>query len=363
MQAHNYQLRKEALQEELHRYAWWISRKGQLFSKIAAPLGWKRSRIVRQWAGRPEGALAWPLGLGLLPLNTLSCDHDFWKHEAHHLLSNVLIQLESEPQLHVDRGGILYAALRLHELGILSPNYLDRISSMVNKLTDRSGVKDGKIAYTEGRDEVLVDTLGMICPALARLSRLTNESSYEDIAFRQIQAFHQNATDSETGWVWHAFNRKTGEPLGLPGWGRGVAWHFLALVDTTLEIKAENRHSLLLQQATELKQKLSRIQRTDGHWPCVLTDKNSHPDTSVTAMVAYGLARLSTIETSTSEKDTNKCLRAALAALDNTTDTNGRILMGSGEAYGIGDYSTNFGAHLWNQGPAVAAEICANANL
>lgn len=359
METSSHQLKEKVLRKQIRQYAWWIGGSGRRFNRLVSPLGWRGSRAILQWAGRPSGALAWPLGLGLLPLNAENNNRDLWANEARLLIPNLLRTFENEHQLHIDRGGILYAALRLHELGIKSPRFLDRVTAVIEPLLIRSGAQEGKLSYMEGREEVLVDTLGMICPALARLSRLNRKTCYEDLAFAQMQAFHNHGTDSETGWTWHAFHRKTGEPLGPAGWGRGVAWYFLALVDTALEIESGGRRDILMHRAMELMEKLISVQRADGHWPCLLTNNSSHPDSSVTAMVAYSLTRLAANTASNSTLIPYKNMSAALAALDSSTDASGRILLGSGEARGIGDYSTSFGSHLWSQGPGVAAQLCA----
>lgn len=358
MKSSNQQLREIALQRQLRKYAWWLSNNGRIFTKTANSLGWRGSRVALRWAGRPAGALAWPMGLGLLTLNAANSSRTFWLNETQRFLPSILDLLEEETQLHIDRGGILYAALGIHDRERSATNYLERVTSLVDPLLHRTGAQDGKVSYTEGRDEILVDTLGMICPVLARLTRISRKDCYEDLAFAQLEAFRNSAIDKKTGWIRHAFHRKTGELLGPAGWGRGVAWYFLALVDTALEMAPGHRREILIQLATELKNKLAITQRSDGHWPVMLTDINSHLDSSVTGMVAYSLARLADSDLSRPRDMPCSILRKALAALDSSTDKYGRINFASGEAHGIGDYNSKFGPYIWSQGPGTAAELC-----
>ncbi|HQN47039.1 MAG TPA: hypothetical protein PK034_08265, partial [Rugosibacter sp.] len=52
-----------------------------------------------------------------------------------------------------------------------------------------------------------------------------------------------------------------------------------------------------------------------------------------------------------------RMLSQARSAIESVTDDKGRVGQCSGEAAGMGDYSTTFGSFLWAQAPAVAVDL------
>lgn len=301
--------------------------------------------------------MAWPLGLSLLFINskTVSDINEFrWVSD---ILSDILFDLKNHEHIHIDRAGICYAAL-----GLAQPknNYIE-ISEMIGeKYASMPGAEDGLIAYTIGKDDILVDTLGMLCPFMARLGRLTGNAKFTNIAKSHLQSFNEFGMDSKSGWISHAFKRSSKIHSGMVGWGRGVGWMLLGLTDTLLELDDTYDRDALIFNVRSLLEKLSATQRHDGHWPWCLTQSNSTKDSSVTTLVAYSLSRLiSTMPLQFGQYSgiLNKCY----IAIDEVTSKTGFVTQASGEAGGIGKYSDNFGPQLWALGPAVAMDkIVAN---
>ncbi len=102
--------------------------------------------------------------------------------------------------------------------------------------------------------------------------------------------------------------------------------------------------------------KLAAGQRDDGHWPWRLDLPSAPPDSSVTALIAYALARWRQANF-TQAACQPQMLARARSAIESVTDAQGRIGQCSGEAAGMGDYSTIFGPFMWAQAPAVAADL------
>lgn len=350
------QARHAALVSAAKNYAWWLGDRSHALRTVLAHTGWRLSRLGYRKLGRPSGALAWPLGLAFLALNAAA---DRAKQECTWIEKcfRGLIDAQGHPTLAgvaIDRGGLGYAALRLFEL-TQSARYLTYAKAEGEAFTRLPGAEIGCIPYTAGKPWVLVDTLAFLCPFLARLSRLTAAPRYAAIATRQLGAMwrHGHADD---GWVYHAFDVKTLEPIGMAGWGRGVGWLLIGIVDTVCELPEGEEKTLWLARGEHLLVKLAACQRDDGHWPWRLDLPTAPPDSSVTALIAYALARWQQANFAQAACQPQMLARAR-SAIESVTDDKGRVGQCSGEAVGMGDYSTEFGRFMWAQAPAVAVDL------
>ncbi|MBT9460407.1 MAG: glycoside hydrolase family 88 protein [Rugosibacter sp.] len=338
------------------RYAWWLGTRSHGVRSALKLSGWRLSRLGYRLLGRPSGALTWPLGLAFLCLNASSdkakkecawiekCFHGLIDSQGQSTLAGVAI----------DRGGLGYAALRLFEL-TQNPRYLTYAKAQGEAFACLPGAQKGCIPYTAGKHWVLVDTVAFICPFLARLSRLTAEPHYANIALRQLDALWQHGR-ADDGWIFHAFDANTLETSGIAGWGRGVGWLLVGVVDTVCELPEGEDKTRWLVRGQQLLEKLATCQREDGHWPWRLDEPLAAPDSSVTALVAYALARWRQANFAEAVFQP-RMLDRARSAIESVTDDKGRVGQCSGEAAGMGDYSTTFGCFLWAQAPAVAADL------
>lgn len=350
------QARYDALFSEARRYAWWMGHRSTLLRKSVELSGWRLSQIAFKLLGRPHGALSWPLGLAFLMLNSSETQVRFELNWIERCLSGIFDQQKLSPaRPHIDRAPVAYAAMRLDEIRQENGLYLQLATSMAESFAQSDGASDGTIPYTPGSSLVLVDTLGFLCPFLARFARITGQREYAYLAVRQIDAFLQNATDPGTGWICHAFDRHARSNLGLIGWGRGVGWLLLGLTDTLLELDDDAEKQRLAAITNLWFEKLAGIQRPDGHWPWHLTVASETADSSLTSLVAYSLSRL--MRTLPDLFNQHQImLNRSRAAIDQVTTSAGQVTQASGEAGGIGTYSEHFGSYLWALGPAVATD-------
>ncbi len=346
------EMRSSVLVGDLQRYAYWIGPRSNWVMGATGFLGWRLSRAVQKKLGRPVGALSWPVGLGLLCLNSRASP---FKSVEMSILNQALDGFERQSAIHVDWCGVLYGALGVYE-GLSHAQGVERVDRLVLPLMNRPGAADGEISYAANRDEILIDTIGMICPMLARLGRLTGNDRYREMALLQLERFLDLGIDEETGWPWHGYRRGSGERLGLPGWGRGLGWLVLGMVDTILELSEKNDCSKWFEITNRWIERMYEFQMADGNWPWLLTERNARYDTSVTAMLGYAACRF--YGHNFGRNDTARLMyERAFAAIDEMTDPLGRVQSASGEALGWGDYSQQFGNNLWVQGPAVALQV------
>ncbi len=354
--------RWKALEALGNNYAWWLGKRSAPLRKLIDCTGWRLSHIAYRLSGRPAATLSWPLGLSYLLLNGDPAKLAPQARWADKGLSCILVAGQTLPQLHVDMAGLGYAALMLESCFNVEHDYLSHARVMGERYLARAGARDGLITYAEHRTEVLVDTLGMLSPFLARLSRITGDTRYLDTALAQLNSFTQYAVDADSGWVVHGFDAITRRPIGPPGWGRGIGWQLLGLTDTLLELSAPELRYPLERLCHALLSKLATVQLANGHWPWLLTDTTAQrSDSSVTAMVCYCLGRLLGQSAGAASPffEFHPQLMRGRAALDHSTTEAGLVDDCSGEATGAGAYSNQFGCHLWALAPAVAADAIA----
>lgn len=337
------------------RHAWWLGWRTSLIRKILALSGWRLSRLGYRLLGRPRGALAWPLGLSFLVLNaeaaTVRADIS-WVRRCYAGLIDAKGRSRIE-KLAIDQGGLGYGALRLYQL-LGDERYLRYALSLGDAFLALPGAASGCISYTVGRRDVLVDTVGFICPFLARLTRQTGNPAYAATAVAQLDAMWRHG-HADGGWVHHAFDAKDFKTQGLAGWGRGVGWLLLGIVDTAIELPEGEDRKLWIERGAALLARLNGCQRADGHWPWRLDAPEETTDSSVTALVAYSLARWHQAGWARADFFRDMASRCR-AAIDAVTDADGCVGQSSGEAGGVGLYSTRFGCFLWTQAAAVAAD-------
>lgn len=352
--------RQSALAVEARRYAWWLGRRSAFMRKLIALSGWRLSRLLLRLCGHPPGALNWPLGLALLFLNASPAKvrpNLAWVERAF----SGLIDEQGEfwqQSPHIDMSGLAYAALRLYELKE-NPKYLNFANQLAQQIAVQQEADLGMIPYTRGRPEVLIDTVGFICPFLARLARIGGNEEYAALALRQIDSFLEHGIADADDWPAHAFDARNLKRIGLRGWGRGSAWLLLGITDTLMELPPGPAQHKLRQLADGWLAKFADAQRPDGHWSWYLEMPSAAPDSSVTALVYYCLARLLKAEHPEFKKYfplLDNCGQAIQAASLKT----GQVGSASGEASGIGLYSSRSGAYLWALGPAAAAELLAH---
>lgn len=347
--------RNKQLVRDLRRYAWWLGAQSKPIRWFVNRFGWRLSRIVLRWLHRPNGALSWPFGLGLLVLNAddnLAVTYLPWIKPMFHGLVDKHGCLKIDIG-HIDIGGIAYAALRMYEL-TGDKRYFILGKRFAGILLAMPGAEEGTIPYNTSNGYVLVDIVAFICPFLARLTRLTGESIYAALAVRQLDVMWQHG-HALAPWIQHGFRRDNLQPVGSVEWGRGLGWLILGLVDTLIELPVSPERNALYTKTTLVLDKLTVEQLNSGHFPLMLGSNDKTPDSSLTAIVAYSIARLRQVGIQ-ADGVYDGLLSRCRAAIEASTQKNGCVLDCSGEAAGWGEYSFKLGNHLWVQGPAVACD-------
>jgi rhamnogalacturonyl hydrolase YesR len=229
-------------------------------------------------------------------------------------------------------------------------------------LCSRRRAANGAILYSDRTDLVLVDLIGMACPFLAVYARLFRDDEAMQLCRTYVEEFWRWNVDPETGLPFHGYKYGAATGLGLKGWGRGVGWYTLGLVDTWAELSDAANETFRRRIADELRRvfaTLARWQRTNGHWGEQIEGGEIRADSSATAFVAYAFVRAA--RTGMIGEEFDPVIRAALAALAQAMTPDGRIRGSSAEAKGLGIVGVPLGAQPWTDALAAAALLEAGA--
>jgi rhamnogalacturonyl hydrolase YesR len=199
-----------------------------------------------------------------------------------------------------------------------------------------------------------VDSLGLVCPFLARYGREANCPAASNMAARQVVEFMERGIDGESGLPWHAYRSDGGVGYGLLGWTRGTGWLAVGLVGTLAELPADHRdHNVLAAGWCRLVDALRLRQQEDGLWTWALMIPRSNTDASGSAMIAWAIEQ--SISSGLLPRSYHSVADRALAGIFAETDQRGVLQGALCECQGVGHYPRLFGAYPWGQGFATAA--------
>lgn len=247
--------------------------------------------------------------------------------------------------------------VRLWEL-TREERYLNAAKNALREVKNMKRAANGAFLYLPTRDELLVDTLGMICPFLGACAKFLDIDEAAVLLQEQLELYWNNNMDSDTGLPFHGYYAGGPNKLGNLGWGRGVGWYMLAMVAAQSCMKPGTDFAQKMSAWNhQILQTLINTQRPDGHWSEFVLIK-SRPDSSATSMILLAL---------TSEHQANpdgphipfnqleKSVHSARLALLESTRRNGLIQHATGEAPALGSYSHAHGNYPWAQGFGTAA--------
>lgn len=255
-----------------------------------------------------------------------------------------------EPPVAVDCGMLSYAILKAVSNPLQVKPAMDYSIALIKKNINAEGM----ISYTRGKDnpDMYVDTIGLVCPFLALYAKVFRISEWEDIAFYQIKMFHQYGLYKDTALPNHAFQIESKLPLGVYGWGRGVAWYLLGLMDTYKNLKNEEYKNLLKEWISEAAEKYIVYQRKDGGFGATLQRIQTY-DSSATAALAWFYSNCyEMFSDERYEQVREKCMNKLLSC----TRISGAIDWCQGDTKDIGVFAQTYDLMPFAQGMALRAK-------
>ena len=246
---------------------------------------------------------------------------------------------------YVDGVILAYAlAKQTEDLNNLKPLFEETIT-----LIEKNKGDDGTVFYRDFIPDIrFVDTIGFICPFLTFYGVNYNKPEYIDLAFNQIEQYINKAFLKNQMIPAHAFDIKQNTPLGIYGWGRGLGWFILGIVDMYNEIpKAHPKKKFLQDLIVKTANDTLDFQKDSGSFPAVLFLKDYRHDSSITTLAGWLFYNTYLItEDSNFKIAANKCLTSIMKA----TRRDGIIDFCQGDTKGIGIYATTFDLMPFVQG-------------
>ncbi len=209
---------------------------------------------------------------------------------------------------------------------------------------------DTTVAYRMNyKNYRLVDTIGFICPFLVRYGLQFDNKNAIDLALNQIREFNTYALLKSNYIPCHSYDIHSKLPVGLFGWGRGLGWYSIGLIDSWLELPNEhpNKHELT-QMVIQLAKTILQFQNENGSWSWLIMSPEKQKDSSTTAILSWFLANAASIPEISA--DCKLAQEKALQYLKKVTRRSGAIDFSQGDTKAIGVYSQQFDILPFTQG-------------
>lgn len=240
-----------------------------------------------------------------------------------------------------------YALMKLDFINI--DTYKKALDTIWELIQDHLG-SDGTVLYRKHmKDYRYVDTIGFICPFLVAYGLRYNKPECVDLAVKQIKHYEQFGALNQNGLLCHAYKEENKAPLGLFGWGRGLGWFAIGLIDSWRELPRNHPYRNQLNKSVlKFAHVAMETQQDHGGWNWTVTRSESTPDSSTTATLAWFLVNASEMESIS-----NRCLEStdkAMNFLMKVTRRDGAIDFSQGDTKDIGVYSVLFNILPFTQG-------------
>lgn len=164
----------------------------------------------------------------------------------------------------------------------------EKVAAFIETRATRTA--SGALAHWGGNQQLWVDTLYMVCPVMANLTRVTGRGEYLDEAVRQLDLFAARLQDPATDVFWHMYDESTGQIVGVR-WGRGNGWVAMSYVEVLREL--DRRSPAYARRAAEFRRLMDGLlllQDGETHlWHTALDHPETYTETSAAAMFLASL--------------------------------------------------------------------------
>ena len=231
-------------------------------------------------------------------------------------------------------------------------NYKTAHNEVYAVITNLIGNEDTVQYRSYSANYRFVDTIGFICPFLISYGLQFKNQKAIDLAVKQITTFNQFGMYKETFIPCHTYNIETKLPVGLFGWGRGLGWYAIGLIDSWLTLPNENQNKKILEQSVVSFAKMAlQFQNQNGSWSWIVLDNTSRMDSSTTATLAWFLVNAAQINAISESCTIAK--EKAIHYLMTVTRRDGAIDFSQGDTKAIGVHSQEFDVLPFTQGFAL----------
>lgn len=242
---------------------------------------------------------------------------------------------------------LAYAILRVENLDLLK--YKPAFDFCYDLILQLKGA-DGTIAYRKHNpDYRYVDTIGFICPFLINYGLKFQIDEAVTLGIKQITEFNKYGMLHDLCLPCHTYLITTKLPVGLFGWGRGLGWYAIGLIDSWTALPDEHQYKNELKESVIAFAKMAiKFQNENGSWNWLVSSKGARADSSTTATLAWFFANASQIESI--REIGAEAKSKALHYLMSVTRRDGAVDFSQGDTKGIGVHSQHFDILPFAQG-------------
>lgn len=257
---------------------------------------------------------------------------------------------------HVDSAILAYSVMKLDYID--TNKYKKAFDSTYKLINDHIG-EDGTVQYRKFMSNYrYVDTIGFICPFLISYGITYNKPECIDLAVKQIEEYEKYGMLENKMIPCHAYSLDNKAPLGLYGWGRGLGWYAIGLIDSYCELPNDNKYKKQLEESViKFAKTVIKYQQENGCWNWTVTRKESRSDSSATATLCWFLLNASNIDCIS--KECKDAYEKGIRYLMSVTRRNGVVDFSQGDTKDIGVYSILFDKLPFTQGFCIR---CASKN-
>ena len=201
--------------------------------------------------------------------------------------------------------------------------------------------EEGTVMYrTSTKNYRYVDTIGFICPFLTKYGAEFKNEEAINLAILQIKNYVKFGM-LENKIPCHAYEINSKFPVGIFGWGRGLAWFLIGLLETYKNLPQDHSDKKNLEQiCKEMAFTLTQFQQANGGFSWSLLVENARIDSSATSVFAWFLKEMNQIE----------ACEKAINYLKTVTQRSGAVDFSQGDTKSMGVYSQKFEILPFTQG-------------
>ncbi|MEW4264773.1 glycoside hydrolase family 88 protein [Priestia megaterium] len=249
--------------------------------------------------------------------------------------------------VHVDGAILAYAVMKLDF--IETDTYRKALDYTWEMIKEHIG-EEGTVEYRKSMPSYrYVDTIGFICPFLIAYGTKYNKGECIELAVKQIKEYERYGMLEIYSIPCHAYKVDNKIPLGLYGWGRGLGWFAIGLIDSWIELPADSKYKSELEESViKFAKAIMNFQQENGSWNWTVTRKESRADSSTTATLGWFLINASKIDEIA--KDCLDSTTKAINYLITVTRRSGEVDFSQGDTKDIGVYAMLFNILPFTQG-------------
>ncbi|MBO1512367.1 glycoside hydrolase family 88 protein [Metabacillus bambusae] len=248
---------------------------------------------------------------------------------------------------HIDGAILAYAIMKLDFIN--TDQYKSAFDEIWDLIINHIG-EDGTVEYRKFMKSYrYVDTIGFICPFLVSYGLKFKKEECIQLAIKQIKEFETFGMLNKYFIPCHVYKIDNKIPLGLFGWGRGLGWYAIGLIDSWNELREDCKYKKELEISVKrFAIAAMDFQQENGSWNWSVTRNESRSDSSSTATLGWFMLNAAKIQ-----DISEACLSSSKSAIDylmKVTRRNGAVDFSQGDTKDIGVYSALFDILPFTQG-------------